>query len=80
MRKFLIAFKQWLGTKLDQLDRNSYVVSMWNGQKWLVVRSNLKTRKQALAMRNIYALRMDIHATDIKIFTYKTATKYGMFA
>lgn len=79
MRNILINFKVWLASKLDQLDRNSYVVCMWNGRNWQVVRQNLSNRKQALAMRNIYVLRMDLEPGNVGIFTYKTAVRFGMF-
>ena len=78
-RNVVSALKLWIAEKLEQLDANEYVVCVWNGSNWQVILQNLKSKREALAARNLHSANMDIAPSYISVFTHKTAVKFGMY-
>lgn len=79
MKSFLIALKRTIQDVAARLDGNTYVVAIWNGANWQVIKRGIDNRKLALATRNLISANRDIAPSNIAVFTTKIAERYGMF-
>ena len=79
MRKYIIAFKQWLADLFEQMDDNRYVVSIWNGEHWQVIVDDIKSKREAYAAYHLHAFKMNIQPEYMGVFTQRIATKTGMY-